>query len=129
MLVIDASVAIALLLGPSAERAWAAAQVSAGGLYAPDLLPYEVTNVLRRAVLAKKVTEARAGAALADFQSMPLALVPFAGVADRVWALRHNVSSYDAAYVAVADQLAAPLATLDRNLARSAGPRCAFRVP
>lgn len=55
--------------------------------------------------------------------------VPFAPFAERVWELRANVTSYDAWYVAVAEQFDLPLATLDRRLARSAGPRCRFLLP
>jgi predicted nucleic acid-binding protein len=56
-------------------------------------------------------------------------LFPFAPLADRVWALHPTVTAYDAAFVAVAEALDAPLVTLDRRLARASGPRCAFVVP
>lgn len=129
MLVVDASVVVAALHGPSAEGAWAEAEVSVGGLHAPDVLPYEVTSVLRRMVLAGKTSEARARAALEDYRALPVVLVPFEGLAERVWELRHNVAVYDAAYVALAEQLGAPLATLDEKLAQATGPRCGFRTP
>ncbi len=129
MLVVDASVIVAALHGPSSEGAWAEAEFSGGGLHAPDLLPYEVTSVLRRMVLAKKTSEGRAQAALEDFQALPVVLVPFAGLAERVWELRHNLSAFDAAYVTLAEHLNAPLATLDVRLVQATGPRCAFRTP
>jgi predicted nucleic acid-binding protein len=47
-------------------------------------------------------------------------------VAARVWELRRSITAYDACYVALAEQLRAPLATLDRKLSRASGPRCAF---
>jgi predicted nucleic acid-binding protein len=40
---------------------------------------------------------------------------------DRVWALRHNLSAYDAVYVALAEALDAMLLTCDRRLARAPG--------
>jgi predicted nucleic acid-binding protein len=42
----------------------------------------------------------------------------------RVWELRENVTSYDAAYVALAEALEAPLLTADARLARATGVRC-----
>jgi predicted nucleic acid-binding protein len=51
---------------------------------------------------------------------------PFAG---RVWELRRNLTSYDAWYVAVAEALDLPLATLDRRLGRATGTSCRVRVP
>lgn len=47
-------------------------------------------------------------------------------LATRGWALRTTVTADDAWYVAVAESLAAPLATLDLRLARVPGPRCEF---
>ena len=53
-------------------------------------------------------------------------LKPFA---QRAWELRHNLTSYDAWYVAVAEALGLPLATLDEGLARASGPKCDFLTP
>ena len=54
---------------------------------------------------------------------------PFAPHAERVWALRHNLTAYDAWYVAVAEALDCPLATLDRRLSRASGPACEVLTP
>ncbi len=56
-------------------------------------------------------------------------LFPFAPFADRIWALRENLTSYDAWYVALAEALECPLATLDRRLSRAAGLRCEVLAP
>jgi predicted nucleic acid-binding protein len=56
-------------------------------------------------------------------------LYPFAPLAVRIWEMRDDVRCYDAWYVALAELLDAPVVTLDRRLARSAGPRCEFRTP
>jgi len=61
--------------------------------------------------------------------SLPVVLVPYEAVADRAWELRENVTVFDAAYVAVAEVIRAPLATLDRKLAAAPGTRCEFRLP
>jgi predicted nucleic acid-binding protein len=60
---------------------------------------------------------------------LEIELLPFAPFSDRIWELRHTVTSYDAWYVAVAENLAVPLATLDDRPARANGPKCEFRTP
>lgn len=55
-------------------------------------------------------------------------LFPYAPFATRIWDLRDNVTCYDAWYVALAETLSAPLATLDARLAKASGPRCRFLV-
>ena len=55
---------------------------------------------------------------------MPLARVPHVALLPRIWQLRHNLSVYDAAYVALAEALGAPLLTADRTLAAVPGLRC-----
>ena len=56
-------------------------------------------------------------------------LFPFAPFAERVWALRENLTSYDAWYVALAEVLDCPLVTLDRRLSRASGPVCEIIAP
>jgi predicted nucleic acid-binding protein len=46
-----------------------------------------------------------------------------------VWTLHPNVTAYDAAYVALAEELDLPLVTLDRRLSRAVGPTCRFVTP
>lgn len=46
--------------------------------------------------------------------------------AERIWELRHNVEIFDGWYVALAEALDAPLATLDTRLAKASGLRCRF---
>ena len=66
---------------------------------------------------------------MGDLARLPIDLYPFEPVAQRVWELRDTVSAYDAWYVALAEALDVPLATLDTRLAKAPGPRCAFLVP
>jgi predicted nucleic acid-binding protein len=127
--VIDASVVVAALVGAGAEGDWASAMLLAGPLSAPHLLPVEVASVLRRAAAAGDISLDAASLAYADMLDLRIELYPFAPLAVRVWELRDNVRCYDAWYVALAELLGAPMATLDRRLAKSAGPRCEFRVP
>jgi predicted nucleic acid-binding protein len=60
---------------------------------------------------------------------LEIELFPFEPFADRIWALRHNVTSYDAWYVALAEALNLPLATLDEPLSKSNGVSCDFLTP
>jgi predicted nucleic acid-binding protein len=92
-------------------------------------MPVEVANLLRRAALTGEVSDDVAGLAHADLLALPVDLFPYELVAERVWELRGAVTAYDGWYVAVAESLDAPLATLDGRLARAPGPRCRFLGP
>jgi predicted nucleic acid-binding protein len=127
-LVIDASAVVAALVDSGPAGTWAE-ELLASKLAAPHLLHVEATNVLRRAVAAGDISDDIASLAHADLVDLRVDLVPYEAVADRVWELRHNVTAYDAWYVAAAELLDAPLATLDERLASAPGPRCAFRTP
>jgi predicted nucleic acid-binding protein len=127
--VVDASLLVAATSDAGAEGQWAEEVVLAGGLVAPHLALVESTNILRRFELEGRLGRMEAGAAARDLLLFDLELVPFTPFAERVWELRANVTSYDAWYVAVAEQCDLPLATLDRRLARATGPRCRFLLP
>jgi predicted nucleic acid-binding protein len=89
----------------------------------------EVTNILRRLEKTGRLTSPESTSAQRDLLRLDVELVPFHPFADRVWALRNNLTSYDAWYVAVAEALRLPLATLDARLARAIGPSCRFLLP
>ncbi|HEX3127849.1 MAG TPA: type II toxin-antitoxin system VapC family toxin [Thermoanaerobaculia bacterium] len=127
--VVDASLLVAATSDAGAEGRWAEDVVRAGSLVAPPLALVEATNILRRFELEGRLGRLEAGAAARDLLLFDLELVPFSPFAERVWELRANVTSYDAWYVAVAEQCDLPLATLDRRLARATGPRCRFLLP
>ncbi len=127
--VVDASLLVAATVDSGPEGAWAEEVASRGNLVAPDLALVEATNILRRLEAAGQLERVQAGAAAHDLLQLDLDLVPFAPFADRVWELRHNLTSYDAWYVAAAEELDLPMATLDRRLAAATGPRCRFLLP
>jgi predicted nucleic acid-binding protein len=127
--VIDATALVAALVDSGADGSWAERELIDDHLAAPHLLPVEVTNILRRAVLAGEVSEDVASLAVADLLALRVELFPFEPLATRVWELRGSITSYDAWYVALAEQLEAPVVTLDRKLSRAPGLRCTFRVP
>jgi predicted nucleic acid-binding protein len=100
--------------------------LEARGLYAAEMLPAEVANVLRRLERSRAITRPEANAAFEDLTQLNVDLHPFAPFSERVWELRHNVTSYDAWYIAIAEALDLSLATLDGRLVKAEGPRCRF---
>jgi predicted nucleic acid-binding protein len=126
--VVDASVVVAALVDTGQSGLWAE-PLLLEDLAAPHLMPVEVASVLRRAVNAGDLSDDVASLAHADLVDLRVELFAYELVAPRAWELRHDVSATDAWYVAVAEELGAPLATLDRRLVRAAGPRCEFLCP
>ena len=124
--VVDASVCVAALVDGGPEGRWAETLFAEQPLSAPQLILVESTNVLRRLTAAGRLSDLDASTAHRDLLSLPVELYPFEPFAERVWSLRHDVSAYDACYVALAEALDAPLATLDRKLSNAAGPLCEF---
>lgn len=122
--VLDASAAVALLADSGPAGTWVEEAVGGAGLVAPDVLPFEAVNVLRRHVLAGTLDTGVAAQARVDLTALVPELYPYALVADRVWELRDHVTAYDAAYLALAELLALPLVTLDAQLAHVPGVRC-----
>jgi predicted nucleic acid-binding protein len=128
-LVVDATTVVAALVDGGRDGEWATTLLESDPLAAPHLLPAEVANILRRAARAGDVGVDVASLAHADLMRLRVELFPYEPLAERVWQLRDNVSSYDGWYVALAEHLDAPLATLDARLVSATGPRCAFVMP
>ena len=125
-LVVDASVVVAALVDSSPVGAWAESVLLEGDLYAPSLLPAETANVLRRLESAGRIDRTKSGLAFAALHRLAWHEVPFGPCAERIWELRHNLTAYDAWYVAAAELLDAPLATADTRLSQAPGTRCRF---
>jgi predicted nucleic acid-binding protein len=123
VIVIDASAAVEWLLHSSAgwrieKRIYADDNES---LHAPHLLDLEVAHTLRRLVREHTLSAERAEDALSDLLILRILRHPHHSLLPRIWQLRHNLSAYDAAYVALAETLAAPLLTRDSRLASASG--------
>lgn len=129
MKIVDASVVVAALVDSGPIGDWAEHQLRAGRLSAPHLMPVEVAGVLRRAELARDLSPHISALAHADLLDLPADLYPYEPFAERIWQLRTTVTTYDAWYVALAESLDAPLATLDGRLSAAPGPTCGFAVP
>jgi len=117
VIVLDASAAIDLLLRDEATFDWLEQRVAGEGLVAaPHLLDTEIVHVLRKHVLGGRLEERRAAEALDDLDDLPLDRYPAQPLLGRIWELRHNLSGYDATYVALAEALDVPLVTTERRL-------------
>jgi predicted nucleic acid-binding protein len=127
--VIDSSVVVAALVDSGPHGAWAEDVLAEGSLQAPELVLAEATNIFRRLERAKLITTPEANAAHDDLMQLDIDLFPFEPFAARIWELRHNVTGYDAWYVAIAEALKLPLATLDEPLSKSSGVNCRFLMP
>ena len=127
--VVDASVLVAALVDPKEDGRWAQSTLAEGNLAAPELALVEATDVLRQMEYRQQISRVKATFAHTDLLQLDVELFPFAPFAERVWELRGNVSSYDAWYVALAETLDCPLATLDLKLSRAYGPQCRVVVP
>ncbi len=92
-------------------------------LHAPHLLAVEFAQVIRRYEAKRDVTPARGAEAIADLADLDVAHHPHEPLLPVIWRLRHNLTAYDAAYVALAEALDAPLLTLDPRLAAASGHR------
>jgi len=125
-LVVDASAVVAALVADGTDGTWAESLLTSDSLAAPHMLHAAASNILRCSALAGAISAEEASLAQADLLDLRVELFPYAPFAERIWALRQNVTCYDAWYVAVAEALSAPLATLDNRLAKTSGPRCRF---
>lgn len=129
MIVVDASAILEVLLRTPAAAAAAARLLDPREtLHAPHLIDVEVAQVLRRYAASNAVDAARGRAALADLADFPLTRYPHGLLLPRVWELRADLTAYDAAYVALAEALDAPLLTRDRRLAAAPGHRARIEL-
>ncbi|WP_432507724.1 type II toxin-antitoxin system VapC family toxin [Kineococcus arenarius] len=128
MIVVDASVLAPALAddGPDGDRA--RERLLGEVLAAPEVIDLEVASVLRRAVAGGALPQRRADLALTDLIDLPLRRAAHRGLLRRCWELRHTVTSYDAAYVALAEALDVTLVTADARLSRAPGTTCEVEV-
>jgi predicted nucleic acid-binding protein len=129
LIVLDASALIDLLLrGEGVEGVEDRVFAPSQSLSAPHLIDLEVAQVLRRYRLAGELTNQRAEDALDDLAAIPLNRYPHDVLLPRIWELRNSATAYDAAYLALAEALDAPLLTRDRRLAASRGHRARIEL-
>ena len=124
MIVIDASVATLAVSGSSERNLEAGRRLTRDPLCAPHLLDIEVVSALRSLMHRGELPEPIAHQALRRLATLPITRLPHGPLLERCWELKHNISSYDAAYVALAELYETTLLTSDQRLARSPGIRC-----
>jgi predicted nucleic acid-binding protein len=128
VLVVDASVLAVALADDGPDGDAARSRLRGQTLVAPGLVDLEVTSVLRGQHRAGLLDDRRASLALGDLRAIPMRRAPHLPLLRRCWELRDNLTTYDAAYVALAEALEATLLTGNRRLARAAGPTCTVEV-
>lgn len=122
MIVVDASAVLEMLLATADGERIARRLLAPGeSLHAPHLLDLEVAQVLRRFVRSRELSAQRGAEALEDLLDLPVTRYPHEPLLHRVWELRDNVTAYDAAYLALAEALDAPLLTRDERIGSAPG--------
>lgn len=124
--VVDASAVLAVWLDPDAADL--ANRLQGETLHAPAHIRIEAGNVIRRQRNSGILNDDVAHEAFTGIMNAPIQAWPFELVAARTWELGANATTYDAAYIALAEKLRIPLITHDRKLGRVPGVRCPVEV-
>lgn len=128
VLVVDASAIAEMLLGTAKGRRVAEAIGSEHSLHAPELLSLEIASVLRGLVRTGQIDVTDADQVIADLGSLGIEFYEHLAFLPRVFAMRDNLTAYDAAYVALAEALGVALLTCDMKLGRAPGNRAAVQI-
>lgn len=128
MIVADASVLVVALADDGADGDLARDRLRGERLVAPHLVDVEVTSAWRRLAAAGELDERRAELARADLRDLRLDRVAHQPLLERAWALRPNLTTYDAVYVALAELIDTVLVTADGRLSAAPGPRCQIEL-
>ncbi|MDT8368709.1 MAG: type II toxin-antitoxin system VapC family toxin [Longimicrobiales bacterium] len=129
MIVVDASAVLEFLLDTPTGARVGRLLDTAGPAHAPALLDVEVAQVLRRLVHSGSLDEEHGRALLEILQDTPIDRHRIDPLLPRIWQLRHNLTAYDAAYVALAEALECPVVTLDERIAGAPGVCTEVRAP
>jgi len=126
--VVDASVVVALVASSAQGVSELARRLARAELYAPSILPAEVDSALRGLELGGKLTPTQARIARRHAHRLPIELWPWEVLGERAWEMRHNLTTYDAGYVALAERIDACLLTGDARIASAVGMHCPVDV-
>lgn len=127
-MVIDASAVLEAIVAVDPAPGLVQRIAEDGDLHAPHLIDIEVLHALRRLTALGELSEDRATDGRNDFAQLAIARYSHVGLSDRVWELRHNLTAYDAAYVALAETLEVVLVTSDSRVARAPGHTAAIEL-
>lgn len=128
MIAVDASVVTPALQEISGGEA-ARLLLTRGDLTAPQVIHLEVASSLRALERRGSLTGATLDHAATRLNHLPIRTQPITPLLTRIWELRHNITPYGAAYIALAERFGCDVATFDKRLARSPGARCGFVIP
>lgn len=117
---LDASSAVLGLLNDGDARR----RMADEELAVPHLADSEVAQALRSQVTRDHIADTDAKTALDRWAQLEIRRYGAHRLLPRIWELRHNVSAYDASYVALAEALSVPMLTADTRLATAPGIRC-----
>jgi len=125
--VIDASVLAVFYAADDPRHSLVAERLRVGdALFAPAHLDAEIVSALRGMARRNQGLEQVVPGALRHLAGFPIRRMPLPPLLERMWELRHNITAYDAAYVALAERLDAVMITCDARLAAASGPNCTF---
>ncbi len=128
MIVIDCSAIVSFLLRPNDDESLASAIFEADALAAPELIDIECLSALRRLEASGRIPSHIAEACLSAFEDLRIERFASLELRRKIWALRHNFSAYDAAYVSLARTLRIPLLTRDMRLRRAVAEHTSIDV-
>lgn len=105
MIVVDATALVDLLLGKPQASELVAELAGADPMHVPEVTELEALNSLRRLVRHEKITADDGDKAVKELGDLALVRDPHEPLRERIWALRHNLSAYDASYLALVETL------------------------
>lgn len=127
-MIVDAGVLLVALSDDGPDGDVVRRRLHGETLVAPHLVDLELLSAWRRLHRVGQLDDRRVALAVDDLRALPLRRVTHLPFLDRCWDLRHNVTPYDAAYVAVAEAFGDVLLTADVRLANAPGIRCDVEV-
>lgn len=91
-------------------------RIRTGVIFAPAIIDLETLNTIHKWVRRGSMTVETADGFAENVRDIPIARSGHQPLLPRIWQLRHSITTYDAAYVALAEELDIPLVTCDAKL-------------
>ena len=127
MITVDASVIVSILINSQGSPE-ASEIFESGPLMAPHLIDLEAASAFKRMERSEVIDRGRAESLVFDLLRMPIRRVDHRSLLGRAWEHRHNLSVYDAVYIALAELTDTVLYTLDSAMLDVPGARCEVKL-